>query len=149
MLLASSLAGTAFGQSGAALTHSFGHTIGSIFNIHHGLAVGVFIPYVFQYYQAVSERYLDICDTLKLEGRTPQDRLKKLVEKVRALFTQLDVPLNLADMGVSREKMESQMETLVKYTLEDISTLFSPRPISEEECAKVFRYAHEGKDIDF
>jgi alcohol dehydrogenase class IV len=149
MLLASSLAGTAFGQSGVALTHSFGHTLGAIFNIHHGLAVGVLIPYMFQYYQTVSEKFLDICDALEVEGNTPQDRLKGLVEKVRSLFTELEVPLNLADMGISGTEMESKMETLVQYTIEDISTLFSPRPITEKECARLFRYAHEGRDIDF
>jgi alcohol dehydrogenase class IV len=149
MLLASSLAGTAFGQSGAALTHSFGHTIGSIFNIHHGLAVGVFIPYVFQYYLSVSEKFLDICDVLEISGNTSHDRLKGLVENVRSLFRELNVPLNLADMGISGPEMESKMETMVQYTIEDIDTLFSPRPITEKECARIFRYAHEGRDIDF
>ncbi len=149
MLLASSLAGVAFGQSGAALTHSFGHTIGSIFNVHHGLAVGIFIPYVFQFYQAVSDKFLAICDVLDIPQGGAPARMQALVEKVRGLFAELEVPQNLADMGISLEDMDKQMATLVQYTCEDIDTLFSPRPMTIAECERIFRYAHAGKDVNF
>lgn len=149
MLLASSLAGVAFGQSGAALTHSFGHTIGSIFNIHHGLAVGLFIPYVFQYYQPVSDRFLAICDVLDIPAGEPRDRLDGMVEKVRALFAELAVPVSLADMGIGLADMDAKMATLVQYTIEDIDTLFSPRPLTEADCERIFRHAHAGTDVNF
>ena len=45
MIIAASAAGICFGQNAAALTHSLGHSIGSMFNIHHGLSVGMLIPY--------------------------------------------------------------------------------------------------------
>lgn len=149
MLLASSLAGVAFGQSGAALTHSFGHTIGAIYNIHHGLAVGLFIPYVFQYYQPVSDRFLAICDALEIPDGDAGSRLNRLVEKVRELFAELGVPGNLGDMGVSLADMETKMETLVQYTMEDIDTLFSPRPLTEADCERILRCAHAGTDVTF
>ena len=149
MLLASSLAGVAFGQSGAALTHSFGHTIGSMFGIHHGLAVGLFIPYVFQYYQPVSDRFLAICDTLDIPTGDPRERLDALMQKVRALFRELEAPGNLADMGIALADMETQMATLVQYTMEDIDTLFSPRPLTEVDCEKILRCAHAGTDVTF
>jgi len=149
MLLASSLAGIAFGQSGAALTHSFGHSLGSLFDIHHGLAVGIFIPYVFQFYQVVSDKYLRICEVLGVAGESREESMTGLVEKVRDLFRELDVPLNLADMGIPADQLEEKMEKLVLYAYEDIDTLFSPRPITPDQCEYIFRYAYEGKDVDF
>jgi alcohol dehydrogenase class IV len=149
MLLAASLAGIAFGQSGAALTHSFGHSVGSLFNVHHGRAVGLFIPYVFQFYQAVSEKYLSICDALGVAAGTPEMRLDALVRRVRALFKELDLPLTLADMGISAADLETNMQTLVQYTFEDVDTLFSPRPMTSADCERIFRCAHAGRDVDF
>ena len=149
MLVASSLAGVAFGQSGAALTHSFGHTIGSLFHVHHGLAVGIFIPYVFQYYRMVSDKYLAICDALKVPDDSPDNRFNALMDRVKGLFRELDVPLSLSAMGISEMEMTSRMETLVQYTCEDIDTLFSPRPMTPEQCEQIYRYAHAGADIDF
>jgi alcohol dehydrogenase class IV len=149
MLTAASLAGIAFGQSGAALTHSFGHSVGSIFNIHHGRAVGVFIPYVFQFYQKVSDKFLVICDALELAPGSPAERMAALTALVRELFRELALPLTLAEMGIPAADLEARMDTLVRYTREDVDTLFSPRPISPEECARIFRCAHAGEAVDF
>ena len=149
MMMAASAAGIGFGMSGAALTHSFGHSIGSMFKVHHGLAVGMFIPYCFQYYKPVSDKYLDICHTLRIEGATPDDNFDNLIKAVRNLFRELDIPLALKDMGISAPELERQMETLVLYSMEDIDSVFTPRPITPAVCEKVFRYAYEGKDIDF
>ena len=41
------------------------------------------------------------------------------------------------------------MEKLALFTHEDIDSVFSPRPITIDQCKKIFRYAFEGKDIDF
>ena len=149
MLVASSLAGIGIQTSGAALTHSFGHSLGSLFHIHHGLAVGIFIPFVFQFYQKVSDKYLEICDALKIEGKTKQERFNGLMGKVRTLFEELDVPLNLKDLDISEENLEKNIEKLTLFTYEDIDSFFSPRPITIDQCKELFRYALEGKDIDF
>lgn len=149
MMMAASAAGIGFGMSGAALTHSFGHSIGSMFKVHHGLAVGMFIPYCFQYYKQVSDKYLDICHTLRIDGATPDDSFDNLIKAVRNLFRELDIPLALKDLGISAPELERQMETLVLYSMEDIDSVFTPRPITPAVCEKVFRYAYKGKDIDF
>jgi pyruvate-formate lyase-activating enzyme len=33
--------------------------------------------------------------------------------------------------------------------LGDIAGFLSPRPVTQAQCEKIFRYAYEGKDIDF
>ena len=149
MLMASSAAGIGFGQSGAALTHSFGHSIGSMFKVHHGLAVGMFIPYAFQYYRPVSDKYLEICHALRIEGASDDESFANLMKAVRGLFLQLDVPLCLKDLGIPADEFERQMETLVLYSVEDIDTVFTPRPITPAQSEKILRYAYDGRDIDF
>ncbi|MBW2637789.1 MAG: iron-containing alcohol dehydrogenase, partial [Deltaproteobacteria bacterium] len=138
-----------FGNAGTALTHSFGHTVGSIFNIHHGLAVGLFIPYVFQFYRPVTDKYLEICDTLGVGGETAEERFAGLMERVKNLFKELDVPLCLKDLGIKEEEFEANMEKMVVYTYEDIDTIFSPRPITKGQCVTIFRCAYEGTDVNF
>ncbi len=149
MLIAASIAGIAFGQSGAALTHSFGHALGSLFDIHHGLAVGIFIPYVFQFYHKVSDKYQVICQALEVGGKSREESLAGLVKKVRALFEELNVPLSLKHLGIPADEFDRNMEKLVLYAFEDIDTFFSPRPITTAQCEDIFRYAYEGKDVDF
>lgn len=149
MLLASSTAGIAFGQGGVALTHSFGHSLGSLFGVHHGLAVGIFIPFVFQFYHPVTDKHLIFCNALGVTGKNRDQLLSRLTERIRKLFKELGVPLSLKELGIKKGDFKKQMDKLVLYTVEDIDTYFSPRPMTPDQCAKIFQYAYDGKDIDF
>jgi alcohol dehydrogenase class IV len=149
MLMAASIAGVAFGMSGAHLTHALGHSLGAVFELHHGMTVGFFIPHSLQYCSAVTDKYLVICKGLDVEGDGPDQKLQNLVAKVRAFLTELNVPLTIKGLGVSEADFEANLDKLVEYAAGDISCFLSPRPITPAQCEQVFRYAYEGKDIDF
>ncbi|MCP4754459.1 MAG: iron-containing alcohol dehydrogenase [Proteobacteria bacterium] len=149
MLIAASVAGISFGQAGAALTHSFGHSVGSLFNIHHGLAVGLFIPFCLQFYSQTTDKHDDIARALRVEGKDSAESLTNLIRTIRTLYKELDVPLSLKDLGIPQDKFQKEMERLVLYSVEDIDTFFSPRPLTNAQCEKIMNYAYEGKDIDF
>lgn len=147
MLMAATTAGMGFGNSGAALTHSFGHSIGSLFNVHHGLIVGMFIPPTFQFYRGISDKYLKICDALNIPKGDKNERLDGLVEKVRDLFRELNVPRSLKELDIPWEEFEANMEKLVTHAHEDIDTIFSPRPITREQCELIYRHAYDGTNV--
>jgi alcohol dehydrogenase class IV len=149
MLIAASMAGVAFGMSGCHLTHSLGHSLGAVFNVHHGLAVGFFIPHTLQFCRTVTDKHLLICKALNIPASDPGEGLTNLVERVRSFMTGLGVPLTLKDMGISREDFEGKMDKLVVYAYEDVDGYLSPRPVTAAQCARVFRYAYDGRDIDF
>lgn len=149
MHIAATLAGIAFGQGGIGLTHALGHTLGKLFAIHHGVAVGLLIPYCFQFYAPMTDKYLDICRALDIRARTKERSLSLLVKKLKAFFKELDLPVDLKGLGISPEAFNQNMDKLVTYSIEDPSAFGSPRPMTPEQCEKIFRYAYEGKDIDF
>jgi len=149
MILAASISGIAFGMSGCHLTHSFGHSLGAIFNLHHGMCVGFFLPQTLQFCSRVTDKHLLICKTLGIEAKDPAAGLTQLVGRVRSFLTDLGVPLSLKDLGISKADFDAQFDKLVKYAFEDVDCYLSPRPITAAQCAQVFRYAYDGRDIDF
>jgi alcohol dehydrogenase class IV len=149
MILAASIAGVAFGMSGCHLTHSFGHSLGAVFNLHHGMCVGFFLPQTLQFCSPVTDKHLLICRTLGIEAKDAQKGLVKLVARVRSFLTELGVPLTLKELGISRADFDRQFDKLVKFAVEDVDCYLSPRPITAAQCAQVFRYAYDGRDIDF
>jgi len=149
MHVAASIAGVAFGMSGTHLTHSFGHSLGAAFELHHGLCVGFFIPHSLRFCRRVTDKYLSICKALEVKGRSDDEKFEHLVSRVQGLLAELDVPPNLREMGISPEAFQDKFDNLVAYAVEDVDCFLSPRPITEAQCAKVFRYAYEGKNIDF
>ncbi len=149
MLIAASIAGVAFGMSGCHLTHSLGHSLGAVFNVHHGLAVGFFIPHTLQFCSTITDKHLLICKALDIPAKNAKDGLTKLVKKVRSFMAGLDVPLTLKAMGISRKDFEANLDKLVQYAYEDVDGYMSTRPIAASQCAQIFKYAYEGRDIDF
>ncbi len=149
MIFAATIAGVAFGMSGCHLTHSFGHSLGALFNLHHGMSVGFFIPHTLQFCSQVTDRHLLACKALNIEAKDAKEGLVRLVGRVRSFLTSLEVPLNLKDMGIPRVDFEAKLGTLVKYAHEDVDCYLSPRPITAAQCARVFQYAYDGRDIDF
>ena len=147
--VAATMAGMAFGNGGCHITHSQGHALGKVFNIHHGVAVGIFIVPTLQFCAPVTDKYLDVCKALDIRGNTSEESLTNLISKVRELLRELDLPLNLEGLGISREQLDDNMEQLANDAFEDPDAFGSPRWISKEECQKMFEYAFEGRDIDF
>lgn len=149
MLIAASIAGVAFGMSGCHLTHSFGHSLGAVFNLHHGLAVGFFIPHALQFCSKVTDKHLFTCRALNIQAADAEDGLVKLGSRIRSFLSSLEVPQALKDWGIPRGDFEAKTERLVKYAYEDVDCYLSPRPITAAQCAQVFQYAYDGRDIDF
>jgi hypothetical protein len=149
MLLAASIAGVAFGMGGVHLTHGLGHSLGAVFNLHHGLACGFFIPQTLQFCSTITDKHLLICKALDIPAKDAGEGLSKLVTHVRSFMASLGVPLTLKDMGILKEDFEAKMDRLVQYAYEDVDNYLSPRPIAAAQCSQVFQYAYDGRDIDF
>jgi alcohol dehydrogenase class IV len=61
MALACAITSTIMNRSYVNANHAFGHALGSVFRVHHGVACGVFLPAVLEYYAEVaSEQISDI-----------------------------------------------------------------------------------------
>ncbi|MEM2144058.1 MAG: iron-containing alcohol dehydrogenase [Candidatus Jordarchaeaceae archaeon] len=149
MQMAAFMAGMAFGNSSAALTHSLGHSLGKIFKIHHGLAVGIFIPYILKYEAKMTEDYMELAKSLGIEAKNKEEYLDKLVNKFVDFMKDLGVSIALKDLNISRSDFEKQLDYLAKYAMEDPTVVQSMRPTSEEELRKIFEYAYEGKMVDW
>lgn len=149
MIMAASIAGVAFGMSGCHLTHSFGHSLGAVFNLHHGLAVGFFIPHSLQFCSKVTDKHLLTCKALSIEAKDAKDGLVKLVSRVRSFLTELGVSLTLKDMGIPWGEFKAKLDQLVEFAYGDVDCYLSPRPITKAQCAQILQYAYDGRDIDF
>ncbi|MHA1607826.1 MAG: iron-containing alcohol dehydrogenase [Candidatus Freyarchaeota archaeon] len=149
MQLAATIAGLAFGNSGTSITHALGHSLGKIFGIHHGKAVGMFVPYSLRFEAKVTDAYVELAKYLDITASTKEEYLDKLTRLFKDFITGLGVPVALKDLGISREEYEAKKEVLVRYAFEDPTTIFSLRPVSVKDYEKLFDYAYEGKDVDW
>jgi len=161
---AATIAGLGFGNASAALAHSLGHALGAVFHVSHGRAVGLFLPYTIEFSARGSgTRYAEIARFLglppsPLEGGQPpstgargseEEEAESLVSAIRGLLKRLGQPSTIAELGISPEEFETEMTKLVENAENDPCTVTSPRIPSTEEFERLFRYAFEGKSVDF
>ena len=153
MMYAATLGGMSFGNSMAGLGHSTGHALGALFHIPHGRAVGLFLPYTMEYLMNGSDdtlaKYAEMARYCRVASGSDKECANALVARVRALAKEIRQPLSVKDCGIEKSKYEQSMPGLIERALNEVMTMTVTRVPGEEDLGKIFRYAYEGKGIDF
>jgi alcohol dehydrogenase class IV len=145
---AATIAGLGFGNSMGALAHAMGHPLSPLFGIPHGRAVGLFLPYTIEFTaQEVPRRYAEIARFLGLGAASNAEGAASLAEAVRDLARRINQPTSVKELGIPREDFEAALQKMVADGEND--TVTSARIPNRDELARLFRYAYEGKSIDF
>ncbi len=154
MQWAALIAGMGFNNSKLGIDHSLGHSFGGIFKIHHGLSVGMFLPYTIAFQAKVSDRWKDLCPifNVKSDGKNKNILLGEFIQKVKDFILSVGGSINIKDLTnpvIIEEKYKEKLEILSKYAEGDAVSLLSTRYVNKELFKKIFEYAWNGKDIDF
>jgi alcohol dehydrogenase class IV len=141
------------GDSMAGLAHSTGHALGAIFHIPHGRTVGLFLPYTMEYLINGSEettaKYAEIARYCLIASASDKECAKALLAKIRALAKEIGQPLSVKDCGIDKAKYEESIPGLIDRALNEAGSMTVTRVPETEDLGKIFRYAYEGKSIDF
>ncbi len=153
MMYAAALGGISFGNSMAGLGHSTGHALGAVFHLPHGRTVGLFLPYTMEYLINGSEettaKYAEIARYCGVSSGTDKECAKALVAKVRALAKEIHQPLSVKDCKINKAKYDENIPGLIDRALNEVMTITVTRVPGEEDLGKIFKYAYEGRSIDF
>ena len=155
---AATMGGLAFGNANLHLGHTTGHCLGAVFHTPHGRAVGLFLPYVTQYCMNNPDKEdlsIEIYAKLAKQlgwAKWDDDNNKaanKVIEKIKELYKEVRFPERIQDLGISKELLENNLDSLVNLCFQDASGSMCPRLPSKADFENIYRYAYEGKDIDF
>jgi len=142
MLIAANLAIQPTSTGAIGIAHSLSHPCGAHFDVPHGVANAITLPWVIEFNAAAGEdiaaRYRDINDLLGLEvGGDGAAIGHELAEHVRAVVRSLGLPGRLSEVGVP----ESGIPVLVEGAMGDGCTLVNPAEPTEEDFAELYRRA--------
>jgi len=149
---AATIAGLGFGNANAALAHGMGHSLGAVFHITHGRAVGLFLPYTIEFClrgEQGSTRYVELAHFLGLPAGDELEAGTSLVKAVRKLSVEIGQPQALRDCGISLADFEREMDTLVMNAMNDTTCLMSTRIPEDEEMRRLFFAAFNGDAVNF
>jgi alcohol dehydrogenase class IV len=150
---AAAIAGLGFINSMCSLAHALGHSLGAQYQLPHGRAVGLFLPYTIQFNASDHDsrtRYGDIAIALGLPGANPQQGAESLVGGIHQLAETIGQPRSIEQaLDVSLVRLEHDLEILTEHAASDTQIITAVRSPTTEDIEKLFRYAYDGRTIDW
>ena len=150
MMHAATLASISFGNAMAGLAHSLGHALGGLFHTPHGRAVGLFLPYTMEYLvETTSNLYAEIAHFIGISNGSDLEATQALIDRVRNLAKTLNQPLSVREAGIEQTTYEQALPALVERAENEATTITVARIPESADLEQMFRYAYEGKPVDF
>jgi len=153
MLLAAYIAGVGFSNVVTSFDHGLGHSFGAIFHVHHGAAVGIFLPTATAFQAKVSSRFVDIAQLfgVNVKEKSKDMVLKELLEKLREFVQSFGFPLSVRELNhpkITYEEYMQEIDQMVNYAYKDVTRLFSARRITVSQVRRLFEVGYENKIED-
>ncbi|ABZ78413.1 iron-containing alcohol dehydrogenase [Shewanella halifaxensis HAW-EB4] len=137
MLVASTMGATSF-QRGLGGMHAIAHTLGALYNQHHGLLNAILMPYVLQRNRhAIEARIIRLARYLALEDSSFDGFLNWILQ----LREQLVIPHSLAEIGLDlRDK-----RLIGEMSAKDAAAKGNPIALTQAQYSQLFEQAVLGE----
>ena len=161
------LAGMAFSNALLGIVHSMAHKTGAAFadcgaHIIHGAANAMYLPKVIAFNakdETAAKRYAEIADFMGLGGNTTEEKIQKLIEKVRSMNDELNIPHCIKHYGADSYPTEEgfvpekvfleRVHDIAVNAIADACTGSNPRQPSVEEMEKLLKSCYYDTEVDF
>jgi len=135
------MAGLAFANSGLGMAHGISHAMGGKFNLGHGLANAIALPYVLKF----NSRDAEV--KRRLEELATVTDSSNFIESVAAMNRRLNIPKSFEAAGITESDFYDDFDALVENSLLG-STLVNPVKISKQEMAELLKMIFSGSNLE-
>jgi alcohol dehydrogenase class IV len=155
MHYAQCIAGMAFSNALLGITHSLAHKTGAAFttgHVPHGCANAMYLPHTIEcnaHDARAHKRYAEIADFLGLGGKTEEEKVQNLINRVRQLDRDLSIPHGLKEFGVIESEFLEKYQTIAHNAVLDACTPENPRKMDDALMAKVLKACYYDTVVDF
>ncbi|WP_367986624.1 iron-containing alcohol dehydrogenase [Vibrio sp. NTOU-M3] len=137
LLVASSMGATAF-QKGLGAMHALAHTLGGLYDKHHGLLNAILMPYVLEANRSeIEDKMVVLARALSLQS----PGFEAVHQWVLSMREILDIPHTLTEIGINADEAKKVGELAVL----DAAAGGNPIPFTAEEYTQLFMYALTGQ----
>ncbi|HIX27763.1 MAG TPA: lactaldehyde reductase [Candidatus Barnesiella excrementigallinarum] len=140
MALAQYVAGMGFSNVGLGLVHGMAHPLGAMFDVPHGVANALLLPYVMQFNMESSmEKYADIAVAMgvDVQNLSLKEKAQAAVDAVRKLSIDVNIPQKLSMLGVDK----ASLPALSQAALADVCTPGNPRKVELSDILSLYELA--------
>ncbi len=140
MLMASAMACMSFSNARLGVIHGIAHVLGGRYNIAHGVACAILLPHAMEFCLiGAIDKFARVAEAMGVStaGMTKMQMAQASVVAVRELMKDIDMPENLAQLGVK----ENDLSEIAKDALSSGMHLTTPRKTDLEAITAITRKA--------
>jgi alcohol dehydrogenase class IV len=141
MLLASLMAGLALASAGVGACHALAYPLGAFFDVPHGLANAVLLPYIMEFnLHAAETKYASVATLMDpaLSGNRGEVLALASVDIVRTLTQGVGIPQTLTALKIP-ETAVSDMADMAMTVARPLAN--NPREVTKEQAMKIYKRA--------
>jgi alcohol dehydrogenase class IV len=136
MLVAAMMGATAF-QKGLGSVHSIAHQLGGLYNMPHGLANSIILPYALkQNKSAIESKMVKLCEYLNIQNPSTNS----FIDYVLDLRKKLEIPHTLKEAKITNERAKE----IGELAFNDPSTSTNAKRINSHDLELLFLSAYNG-----
>jgi alcohol dehydrogenase len=142
MLKGSYLAGLGLAMSGVGAVHALAYPLGALFDIPHGKANALLLPYVMEYnFSGDMEKYSIIADVIEGKGfdQSKRDAAAYAAQAIRQLSRDIGIPQTLEQIDIPEEAIPEMAEGAIKI---DRPMMNNPRPMGIPDIKEIYQKAY-------
>lgn len=134
------MAGIGFANVGLGMVHGIAHSYGAIFNLSHGLANAIILPYVLEY----NRKHPTVAT--KLKNLSYHCKCNDIVDSIRKMREELHIPNCFADAGLSKVEYLSKFDKIVEDSMLG-ATKVNPVEVDRKDMKEMVALTYYGKNI--
>lgn len=143
---AQTAAGMAFSNTGLGLVHGMAHPLSSFYDISHGDANAVLLPYIMEYNKIVRlEKIANIANLIGIKTccSSTLDAANAAIAGIHELNDRIGVPKTISELAAKRKlKVDKKdIPALAFDVMRDINTPFNPRIVTIEDVEALYTLA--------
>ena len=138
MQRAAFLAGVAFTRAYVGYVHAIAHSLGGKYNVPHGLANAIILPYVLEAFgKKAHKRLAELCDELSLSEKDVgrEEKANKFIAWVREMNKSMDIPEKF-----DIKYIEEDVNEMIGHAFKEGNPLYPvPKEFTKEDFKKIYR----------
>ena len=143
LAIAQYMAGMSFTNVGLGIVHSMAHPLSAFYDVPHGVANALILPYVLEFNAEVcGDKIKELAKAFDSGfdmTKDAKEALKCCVDTIRKFNTQAGLPQTLVEINVKTEDFDA----LAQSAYADASTPDNPREVSAEMLKQLYKKMYE------
>lgn len=143
LAIAQYMAGMSFTNVGLGIVHSMAHPLSAFYDVPHGVANALILPYVLEFNAEVcGDKIKELAKAFDSGfdmTKDAKEALKCCVDTIRKFNTQAGLPQTLVEINVKTEDIDA----LAQSAYADASTPDNPREVSAEMLKQLYKKMYE------